>query len=321
MSDDTSLPAVRRRRWPRIVALLFLLAVVGGFVFWFVKPQSASATALFEVRRDVPTLAGNQPGQPGSDQDYEIFKKTQLALLKSKFLLTSALRDPRIASLSVFAGVRDPEQWLQDHLDLSYPENGEILAISLPGPASQANDLELIVNAVAEAYKSEVLGNETDRTLKQHDMLERSLQNLNAEIKRKFEDYIDIAKGMGRADGDIDPEMQIDLKRMERMDEELAQLERGQLRIATGGDSKDSKFVSARIEQLLKRQNELMRTIQKRSEKSVDLATRKSELDQLQRIANDLSLKLETMDIDRQLPARIRQVQMAVIDHGKIARQ
>ena len=126
---------------------------------------------------------------------------------------------------------------------------------------------------------------------------------------------------MGRADGDIDPEMQIDMKRMDRIDEELAQLERDQLRIATGGDSKDSKFVGARIEQLLKRQNELLKTIQKRSEKSVDLTTRKSELDQLQRVANELSLKLEQMDIDSQSPSRIRQVQQAVITEGKIARQ
>src|SRR6476660_4062645 len=194
MSDDASAPRPRRRSWPRIVGLLFLVVLVGGFIFWLVKPQTASATALFEVRRDVPSLAGNQPGQPGSDQDFEILKKTQLALLKSKFLLTFALRDPGIASLPVFAGVRDPEEWLQDHLDLSYPENGEILAISLQGPASQANDLALIVDAVAEAYKREVLGNEKDRKLKQHDMLERSVQSLNAEIKRKYEDYIDIAK-------------------------------------------------------------------------------------------------------------------------------
>jgi hypothetical protein len=77
--------------------------------------------------------------------------------------------------------------------------------------------------------------------------------------------------------------------------------------------------VGARIEQLAKRQNELMRTIQQRSEKSVDLSIRKSELDQLQRIANDLSIKLETMDIDMQSPSRIRQVQPAIIQRGEIA--
>ena len=201
--------------------------MIGGFVFWLVKPETVTATALFEVRRDVPSLTGNQPGQSGSDQDYEILKKTQIRVLKTKFLLTSARRDPSVGGSPVFAGVRDHEEWLQDNLEASYPQNGEILAISLRGPASQANDLRVVVDAVAEAYKREVLGNEKDRKLQQHDMFckTHSFQNLNAEIKRKFEDYIDIAKGMGRADGDIDPEMQIDMKRVERVDEELAQLE------------------------------------------------------------------------------------------------
>jgi succinoglycan biosynthesis transport protein ExoP len=321
MSDDASLPAVRRRRWPRIIALVLLLSVIGGFVFWLVKPQTASATALFEVRREVPSLTINQPGQSGTDQDFEIFKKTQVAMLKTKFLLTSALRNPGIASLSVFAGVRDPEEWLQDHLDLSYPENGELLAISLQGPASQASDLALIVDAVAEAYKREVLGQETDRKLKQRDMLERSLQNLQAQIKRKSEDYLDIAKGMGRPEGGNDVQSQLDIKRLDRVDEELAQLEREQLRIDSGSDGKDSKFVAARMEQLRKRQSELEKNILRRNERSVDLETRGEELKQLQIIANDMNAALEKLDLNAQSPARIRQVQPAVINDGKIARQ
>jgi hypothetical protein len=321
MSDDASLPVARRRRWPRIVALLLILAAIAGGTYWLVKPKTVTATTLFEVRRIVPSLTANQADVSGTDQDFEILKKTQIATLKAKFLLTSALRNPGIASLSLFAGVRDPEEWLQEHLDVSFPENGEILAISLSGPESQAHELALVVDAVAEAYKREVLGGETDRKLKLHDMVERSLQNLNAEIKRKSEDFIDIAKGMGRALGDNDPEMQFHMKRMDRIDEELAQLEREQLRIATGGDSKDSKFVDARIDQLRKRQDELLKTIQRRNERSADLESRGEELKQLQTIANDMCFKLEQLDIDRQLPARIRQLQPAVIDDGKIARQ
>ena len=57
-------------------------------------------------------------------------------------------------------------------------------------------------------------------------MLERSLQNLNAEIKRKIEDYLDIAKGMDKPTDEKDFQTQLDLKRMDRIDEELAQLER-----------------------------------------------------------------------------------------------
>jgi hypothetical protein len=233
-------------------------------------------------------------------------------LLKSKFLLTSALRDPAIAGLPLFGGVGDREAWLQEHLQVGYPQNGEILEITLRGPKSEAEELVRVVDAVAEAYKKEVLGAATARQLSQHDMVERSLQSLNSEIKRKFEDYIDIAKGMGQPGGDNDPEMQIDMKRMDRIDEELAQLEREQIRIATGADGKDSKFVEARMTQLRKGQNELMRTIQKRSERSVDLITRKKELDQLQMIADELSVKLEKLDLNAQMPSQIRQVQPAV---------
>src|SRR5262245_37996646 len=121
MPDDASLPVVRRRRWPRNLALLFLLAVIGGFVFWLVKPHTATATALFEVRRQSSSLLGTQPAE--SESAFEILKKTQIALLKSKFLLKSALRDPGIASLSLFAGVPDPEEWLQDHLEVSFPQD------------------------------------------------------------------------------------------------------------------------------------------------------------------------------------------------------
>jgi polysaccharide biosynthesis transport protein len=320
MSDDASLPVVRRRSWSRIAGLLLLVAMVGGFVFWLVKPQTATATALFEVRREAPSVAGNQP-ESTSSQDYEILKKTQLALLKSKFLLTSALREPSVAGSPVFAGVVDKEEWLQDHLQVSYPQNGEILAIELRGPISQADDLRLIVDAVAGAYKKEVLGKEQSLRLNVRDMLERSLQNLNSEIKRKYEDYLDIAKGMGKPTDENDFHRQLDLKRMERIDEELAQLERDKLKMEIGGDSKESKFVDARIVQLQKRQDALEKEVQKRSEKSVDLEIRGEELKQLQQIAKDMNLKLELTDIDSQSPYRIRQVQQAVIVNGNIARQ
>ena len=61
--------------------------------------------------------------------------------------------------------MNDPVEWLQDHLKVSYPQNGEILAIALSGPKSQGNDLILVVDAVADAYKREVLGKETARNL------------------------------------------------------------------------------------------------------------------------------------------------------------
>jgi capsular exopolysaccharide synthesis family protein len=203
MDANTFLHALRRR-WVLALGMGLVIGASAALALWTFFPESSSATALFEVRIKQETIM--RDGNQQSTQDYEILKKTQLALLKSKFLLKSALRDPSIAALSILAGERDPEEWLQEHLDVEFPQNGEILSISLSG--TPADDLVLLVNSVAQAYKTEVLGDETARKMNIHDMVERSLQKLQAEIKRKSEDYIDIAKGMNRPTGEQirDPE-------------------------------------------------------------------------------------------------------------------
>ena len=47
--------------------------------------------------------------------------------------------------------------------------------------------------------------------------------------------------------------------------------------------------------------------------RTVELETRGEELKQLQTMANDMTIKLEALDIDLQVPPRIRQVQSAAI--------
>ncbi len=220
----------------------------------------------------------------------------------------------------MFAGVSDPVNWLQEHLDVSFPQDGEILAITLHGSKEQASDLTQVVDAVAAAYKKEVLGNEKSRQLTIKDMLERSLQNLQAEIRRKYEDYIDIAKGMGRPEANgVDIVEQIAMKRLDRVDDELASLEREQLKLDSDNNSKDAKFVKQRIEQLQKRQFELEKDVVRHAEKSVELITRKNELEQLQNVANEVSMRLEKLDIDAEAPSQIRQVQAAVIEPAEVA--
>ena len=201
MDANTFLHALRRR-WVLAVGMGSVIGAATAITLWFVFPESSSATALFEVRQQEDSIVHDATRR--STQDFEILKKTQLALLKSKFLLTSAIRNPGIASLSILASERDKEEWLQDNLAVDFPQNGEILSISLTGTPPE--DLVTLVDAVADAYKKEVLGKETSRKLNIRDMVERSLQNLNGEIKRKYEDYLDIAKGMSRSTDQRDPE-------------------------------------------------------------------------------------------------------------------
>ena len=42
--------------------------------------------------------------------------------LQSYYVLQAAVRNPGIASLSVFAGEPDPVQWLQENLEVDFPQ-------------------------------------------------------------------------------------------------------------------------------------------------------------------------------------------------------
>jgi hypothetical protein len=117
---------------------------------------------------------------------------------------------------------------------------------------------------------------------------------------------------------------QLILKQLDRIDDELMQLERDVIKISLAADQKDSKPLEAtrqRLEEMTKRRVVLQKDLERRIEKSVDLETRGQELRQLQAIANDMSTKLEQMDINAQAPARIRQLSPATINSKQIARQ
>ena len=103
-------------------------------------------------------------------------------------MLQTAVRDPDIASLSILADVPDPVEWLQDNLDVEFPQQGEILSISLTDDAP-AEDLVALVNAVAKAYEDEVVFVDQQRRLGTRDLLAKSLEEAaGRDPARKWED-------------------------------------------------------------------------------------------------------------------------------------
>src|SRR5262249_38873562 len=127
---------------------------------------------------------------------FEILQRTQLAYLRQHFVLQAALRDPAISSLGALAGKDDPVQWLTDELDVSFPQNSEVLSISLSGK-QDPEDLRTLVDAVTGAYLKEVVFKDQQRRNVTHDALAKSLQKLNAEISTKMESRNDLAKELG----------------------------------------------------------------------------------------------------------------------------
>jgi hypothetical protein len=231
-----------------LLALFVFMTLACLALAWLVQPKRFVATALFEVASVPPKLLEDAATTQFDEREYELFKNTQLAKLKSYYVLRSAIRNPGIAALPVLAGKRDPAAWLQEHLDVEFPLHGEILAIRLRGLESQADDMVQIVDAVAKAYEEEVIYAAKAQRLAIRDLKAASLRKLREEIKRK----------------------------MQLLNE---------TRSKSSGQSKHSADV--RIWQL--------------------------ELDVLTGLLREGQLELERMDMESNAPARIRQIQPAML--------
>jgi capsular exopolysaccharide synthesis family protein len=151
---------------------------------------------------------GDQRSQ--SSKDFEILQRTQLAYLKSYFVIQSALRAPGMEALGVLAGEPDKVKWLMDELVPTFQQNSEILSISLAGDTKESEDLRLLVDAVSDAYLNEVVFEEEQRRLVVKDALQRSFSTLQNEIRSKMDIQLALQEDLGISDSrQRDPETEI----------------------------------------------------------------------------------------------------------------
>jgi hypothetical protein len=200
MSNDvTEAPAPASSLPPIRFSLLFLLLVITlvclalGYAF---RTRYSHATALFRVSPQKWSMWDGDASQFDAKQ-FEILQNTHVALIKSYFVLQSAVRNPAVAGLPILAGKADPVEWLQEKIEVEFPRNTEILEIRLRDRTIFASDLKSVVDAVAMAYENEVVAAERNRGLIQRDSLARALSQLEDELSNKMHDLQGLKKELG----------------------------------------------------------------------------------------------------------------------------
>lgn len=195
-----------RRRWILVLGMGLVAAAAAGCGLWILFPESSSAVALFQVSSEPQKLVFDSAAEATK---FEVLQNTQLALLKSNFVLQAAIRDPSVASLSILAGESDPVTWLTDNLEVDFPNRSEILRISLSGDGLP-EDLRQLVDAVAKAYQNEVVYKERQRRLTVRDALAKALDNITDELNRKMDEYHKVAIGINASEAyDRDAETEL----------------------------------------------------------------------------------------------------------------
>lgn len=184
-----------RRRWLPAVALGTLLAGVAAVSVWFFMPRGYEAVAWLRVSAKAGMLGG--AGRDGGE--YEAYRKTQVALIKSPFVLTSALRRPGIADLATLREEReDPVGWLTRSVQVTAPMESEVVQVRLRG--ERAADIAKIVNAVTSAYLEDIVNKERAENLGRRDALEKKYKENMAEMREMRETFNTLARTLGTRD-------------------------------------------------------------------------------------------------------------------------
>ncbi len=128
--NQTWLMNCLRRKWLAASLWSILAAGVTALALLWLFPLSSSVTALLEVSgHEEVSWDGNK--EKLQFKELELFQETQMALIKSQFVLKNALSSTAISQLDAIRKETDPLHWLLEELRVNF--KGEILEVRYDG--------------------------------------------------------------------------------------------------------------------------------------------------------------------------------------------
>ncbi len=178
-----------RHCWLRATVLGVLLSGTVAVLAWlYFPPAKPKARSILQVASQAPHVLFDHAG----NADGANYKSNQSALIKSRLVLNSALRESAVADSATIKKRRDPVAWLEREL-LIESAGPEILTVSLP--VDDEDESKAIVNAVVTRYLDEIEGKErTEQKAKAEQLMQ---------LKGKYDNLLSTRRRELRALADL----------------------------------------------------------------------------------------------------------------------
>jgi succinoglycan biosynthesis transport protein ExoP len=185
-----------RRRWLMAVILALPISAAAAWAVWSYMPRQYTATAILRLSSSENALLF-QPadGAAGAGNTFDAYKRTQRQLLRSRFVITPALRDGSLANVPVLLDQRDAVEWLENNLSVSFPDESELMYVSLS--AANAEGLHQLVNGVVQAYLDEFVFTEAGRKRDRLNSLELAHTKVELDLKPKRAELKELEEKFG----------------------------------------------------------------------------------------------------------------------------
>jgi hypothetical protein len=330
-------------------ALLLVVGVLGAGVGWLRQPATAAnladeqelanqedappeVYALFQLTPEPELLNEPQPGRVQSGEDFNLMKRTQAALLKSRTVLNTVLRKKAVAELPLVRQQRDAVAWLEKVLRVDFPNNAALLRVGMSG--YKPDEMAAVVNAVADVYLEHFIDYESKKMFQRLDEVERLSTQAEANIYSKRQTLKRFKDTLGVVDLDspastIRQQLTVqglldctrELRRV-RLDMVALKVRLARMRAGKKGSEESQKSVNQLEDQLtilieqekllVEEEKHLQDQADRASRTSIELKMKQEELTEVERVAKRLCAEKERLAIEaRTARSRIRLVQRA----------
>ncbi len=181
--DAIALLKALRRRW--VLALFggLICATLGGLAgVLTLAPQTYTSSSLIAVSEQPPRDIFTTQEQQVS---FDTYKRTQMALIRRREVLKTAVENPKATSVLEESKINDPIPWLTKNLELAF--EGETLRISLTSENPRLN--AELVNCVTDAYLTKVVDQERQARVDRQERLGLLYADLMSEVQREREKF------------------------------------------------------------------------------------------------------------------------------------
>ncbi len=186
-----------RRNWLLGTILGILAAGPIAVTAWYMFPVKFSAVEFVRISQSQSTLVF-ETADSSARSDYRGYKNTQKQLLLQPLSLSKALKDPEVATLSVVRENADPISWLQDKLEVQFPDNSEMMNVTLRLTDPVA--AHKIVKSVVDVYMADVVEKERAERLLRVDRLEKILVAAEDKVRKKRGELSNLVDRLGTSD-------------------------------------------------------------------------------------------------------------------------
>jgi hypothetical protein len=305
-----------------------LLAMRGDALAQDSTPRPEKVSAWLRVG-DAPAALNNQFRNPA---EYEAYRKTQAARIKSPLVLQYALRklseDPQ---LTVLREQKEPQRWLEDHLIVTAPLEQELIQISMSDVDPQ--QAVKIVNAVRGSFIDNVVNSEQQQSYQKYNLLKQDLNQIRSDLAQK----LGILTELTRRNAELTQDSDFARNRRSNLERLLTNVRERQLEIdlqaaaaktrlkMLAPDSPDGTkakidlaVAEAQLEVLKHAKEEFAEELEhagveasKPVQAQADVAALKANIAELQKAANKREDEIRDVKLQLELPPRVQALERA----------